>query len=41
MIDFQEFSAIYDVRQVEINNVVACDDIRVYFLDKIAPFGKE
>lgn len=38
---FQEFSTVYDVRKVEIDDVVACNDIWVYFLDEIAPFGQE
>lgn len=38
---FQEFSTVYDVRKVKIDDVVACNDIWVYFLDEIAPFGQE
>ena len=38
---FKEFSTVYDVRKVEIYDVVACNDIWVYFLNEIAPFCQE
>ena len=35
--DFKCFSSIHYVREIEVNDVVSCDDVGVYFKEEVSP----